>query len=61
MPSHVGQYLGWRNAALTGCDDNRYSGNFCLQPNGVFLIDNQGARVLSRSSSSGYSFFLPRL
>ena len=23
MPSHVGQYLGWRNAALTGCDDNR--------------------------------------
>ena len=24
------------------------SGNFCLQPDGVFLIDGQGARVLAR-------------
>ena len=25
MPSQVGQYLGWRNAAFTGRDDNRYA------------------------------------
>src|SRR6187401_1605775 len=34
---------------LSLSDDNRAtgSGNFYLQPNGVFLIDNQGARVLA--------------